>query len=138
MPVIHDVELEDGVLRQVTFDKSPIMSTYLLAFVVGELDYVEDTTKEGVKVRVYTMKGKTDQGTFALDVATKTLSFFSEYFDIAYPLPKMDMVAIPDFGAGETIFEHSVLSFSLRQSYPTRCDGKLGSGDVPYDLPPLR
>jgi aminopeptidase 2 len=84
----------------VSFAKSPIMSTYLVAWVVGELEYIEDKTKEGVVVRVYTLPGESSQGKFALRVGKETLSFFTEYFDIPYPLPKMDMVAIPDFGAG--------------------------------------
>ena len=76
------------------------MSTYLLAFVVGEFDYVETETAEGVTVRVYTPVGRREQGRFALDVAARTLSFFHDYFGIAYPLPKMDLLAIPDFAAG--------------------------------------
>ena len=55
---------------------------------------------EGVVVRVYTIPGKKDQGAFALDVAAKTLSFYKDYFGIAYPLPKLDMIAVPDFAAG--------------------------------------
>eukprot|EP01111_Echinosteliopsis_oligospora_P007854 TRINITY_DN2317_c1_g1_i3.p1 TRINITY_DN2317_c1_g1~~TRINITY_DN2317_c1_g1_i3.p1 ORF type:complete len:885 (+),score=286.66 TRINITY_DN2317_c1_g1_i3:86-2656(+) len=84
----------------VKFAPSPIMSTYLLAFIVGEFDYVEDHTKEGVRIRVYTPVGKKDLGKFALSVGSKTLSYFTEYFGIPYPLPKLDMVAIADFSAG--------------------------------------
>ena len=73
------------------------MNRYLVAFIVGDFEYVEGATKEGVKVRVYAPLGKKEKGKFALDVACRTLSFFTEYFDIPYPLPKMDMVAIPDF-----------------------------------------
>ena len=51
-------------------------------------------------VRAYTPPGLSHQGKFALEVATKILSFLSEYFDEPYPLPKMDLVAIPDFSAG--------------------------------------
>eukprot|EP01135_Chromosphaera_perkinsii_P002272 Nk52_evm58s221 gene=Nk52_evmTU58s221 len=87
-------------LKSVPFETTPVMSTYLLAFVVGEFDHIEATTKGGVKVRVFTPIGKTDEGTFALKVATETLDFFCEYFDIAYPLPKSDLIAIPDFAAG--------------------------------------
>jgi puromycin-sensitive aminopeptidase len=86
--------------KVVQFQKTPIMSTYLLAFIIGEFDYIEDKTKQGVHVRVYTLKGSSELGRFALQVAVKTLSFFAEFFDIAYPLPKMDLVAIPDFAAG--------------------------------------
>eukprot|EP00123_Amoebidium_parasiticum_P017500 comp23874_c0_seq1/m.41878 comp23874_c0_seq1/g.41878 ORF comp23874_c0_seq1/g.41878 comp23874_c0_seq1/m.41878 type:complete len:864 (-) comp23874_c0_seq1:481-3072(-) len=87
-------------LTEVQFETSPIMSTYLVAFVVGEFDYVEAHTKEGVRVRTYVPVGHKHQGAFSADVAVKTLSFFTEYFDIAYPLPKLDMVAIPDFAFG--------------------------------------
>ena len=55
-------------LQLVKFGKTPIMSTYLVAFIVGEFDYVEDNTSDGVAVRVYTPVGKKEQGQFALDV----------------------------------------------------------------------
>lgn len=67
---------KDAELKTVTFDETPIMSTYLLAFVVGEFDYVEDKTSNGVVVRVYTPLGKSEQGLFALQVAVKTLPFY--------------------------------------------------------------
>ena len=57
-------------------------------------------TKHGVAVRCYTPPGKVAQGEFALDVATKALDFYDDYFDEPYPLPKLDMVAIPEFAAG--------------------------------------
>ncbi len=95
-----EVTLGDDGLKTVRFAETPVMSTYLLAFVVGEFDYVETRTAEGVTVRVYTPLGRQEQGRFALDVAARTLSFFHGYFGIAYPLPKMDLLAIPDFAAG--------------------------------------
>ncbi|KAG6959549.1 hypothetical protein JG687_00008742 [Phytophthora cactorum] len=79
------------------FAESPVMSTYLVAMVVGEFDMISDLTKEGVVVNVYTAPGQSARGRFALDVATKALSFFTESFGIPYPLKKLDMVAIPDF-----------------------------------------
>ena len=91
---------EEGDLVKFTFEESPIMSTYLLAFIVGEFDYVEDKTNEGVLVRVYTPPGKSEQGKYALDIACRTLSFYTEYFGISYPLPKSDMIAIADFSSG--------------------------------------
>ena len=59
---------DDSKLR-VVFDTSPIMSTYLLAFIIGEYDYVEDIDSDGVRVRVYTPQGKKEQGRFALEVS---------------------------------------------------------------------
>jgi len=90
----------DTNCKTVTFLPTPPMSTYLLAFIVGELEYIETKTKEGVLVRVFTTPGKKKQAQFALDVAVKTLSFYSKYFGIVYPLPVLDMIAIPDFAAG--------------------------------------
>ncbi|XP_030490130.2 aminopeptidase M1 isoform X2 [Cannabis sativa] len=98
MPIIE--ENVKGQIKTLSYQESPIMSTYLVAFVIGLLDYVEDHTSDGVKVRVYCQVGKTNQGKFALHVAVKTLELFKEYFGRPYPLPKLDMVAIPDFAFG--------------------------------------
>lgn len=86
--------------KAVTFHKTPLMSTYLLAFIVGELNYVE-TKDFRVPVRVYATPDKNiEHGRFSVDLAAKTLAFYEKEFDNKYPLPKMDMVAIPDFSAG--------------------------------------
>ncbi|XP_022982337.1 aminopeptidase M1 [Cucurbita maxima] len=98
MPIIE--EKVNGHLKTVTYQESPIMSTYLVAMVVGLFDYVEDHTVDGVKVRVYCQVGKANQGKFALHVAVKTLDLYKEYFACPYSLPKLDMIAIPDFAAG--------------------------------------
>ncbi|KAL6295989.1 hypothetical protein ACE6H2_004131 [Prunus campanulata] len=98
MPVVE--EKVDGHLKTVSYLESPIMSTYLVAIVVGLFDYVEDHTSDGVKVRVYCQVGKANQGKFALSVAVRTLELYKEYFAVPYSLPKLDMVAIPDFSAG--------------------------------------
>ncbi len=96
---LSDTEREDG-LREVVFSPTPKMSTYLLAFIVGEFEHIETRTKEGILVRVFTTSGKKHQAKFALECAQKTLSFYNEYFDIPYPLPVLDLIAIPDFSAG--------------------------------------
>ena len=88
---------DDAAWRDVKFAKTPIMSTYLVAFIVGEFDYVETKSSDNVMVRVYTPVNKKEQGLFALEVAAKALPFYKDYFKIAYPLPKMDLIAIPDF-----------------------------------------
>ncbi|XP_053689558.1 puromycin-sensitive aminopeptidase [Sabethes cyaneus] len=98
MPVVSESEA-DG-LRVLKFDRTPIMSTYLVAVVVGEFDFVEGRTKDGVLVRVYTPVGRNEQGSFARDVAIDVLHYYNSYFAIDYPLPKMDLVAISDFSAG--------------------------------------
>ncbi|VAI17678.1 unnamed protein product [Triticum turgidum subsp. durum] len=89
-----------GPLKTVCYQESPPMSTYLVAIVVGLFEYVEGMTTKGTRVRVYTQIGKSNQGKFALDVGVKSLNLYKDYFDTPYPLPKLDMVAIPDFAAG--------------------------------------
>lgn len=83
-----------------SFETTPVMSTYLLAWVVGKLDYRETKTKDGVTVRTYATPDKKDQLGFALETAVKSIEFYNEYFDIAYPLPKCDLIALPDFSSG--------------------------------------
>lgn len=100
MPVEVIRPVADIDLKMVEFDRTPVMSTYLLAFVVGEFDFVESTTNNGTRVRVYTLPGRSEQGQFALDVGRRALELYNTYFDTPYPLPKLDMVAIPDFATG--------------------------------------
>lgn len=88
------------VTKKVKFGRSPVMSTYLVAVVVGEYDFVEGKSSDGVLVRVYTPIGKKEQGRFALDVATKVLPFYNDYFKIAYPLPKLDLIGVGDMACG--------------------------------------
>src|SRR3989344_4184370 len=85
--------------QTVRFEPSPKMSTYLLPFIVGALEFVEGKTKEGILVRVFTTPGKKEQARFALEVAKRCLSFYNGYFGIPYPLPVLDLIAIPDFEA---------------------------------------
>jgi puromycin-sensitive aminopeptidase len=99
MPVIDEKAL-GGDKKMVVYDDTPIMSTYLLCFVIADLEYIEARDKNGVLIRVYTTPGKKNQGKFALEVALHTLPYFAEWFDIPYALPKCDQVALPDFASG--------------------------------------
>ncbi|MCA9331465.1 M1 family metallopeptidase [Candidatus Saccharibacteria bacterium] len=90
----------NGELQTTTFETTPKMSTYLLAFVYGNLRYLEAKTKDGVIVRTYSTPDNVEFTRFALDTAVKTLEFYNQYFDIPYPLEKCDMVALPDFASG--------------------------------------
>lgn len=84
-----------------TFETSPRMSTYLLAFAIGDLIHKETTTKDGVLVRVFASPAqKAESLDFALDVAKRTIEFFDDYFGVPYPLPKSDHIALPDFSSG--------------------------------------
>jgi len=100
MPIKAQSESNDGRLVT-TFETSPRMSTYLLAFVVGELQKKSGKTKTGVDVSVYaTPVHPADSLDFALDYSIRLLEFYEDYFDIPYPLPKCDHVALPDFSSG--------------------------------------
>ena len=84
----------------VTFETTPRMSTYLLAFCIGRFHKKSKTSAKGIKVTTYcTLNHPATCLTYANDVATKSLDFYSEKFG-KYPLEKLDQVAIPDFEAG--------------------------------------
>lgn len=99
MDVASEEDLDNG-RKVVKFNTSPVMSTYLVAFIVGHLNYVESKDFR-VPIRVYaTPDQDIEHGRFSLDLAAKTLAFYEKAFDSEFPLPKMDMVAVPDFSAG--------------------------------------
>jgi aminopeptidase N len=87
--------------KQITsFETTPRMSAYLLAFVFGEMKHLEAKTKDGVAVRIYATPLNAGLMQHGLEVTVRGLEFFSDYFGIAYPLPKLDVVALPDFSVG--------------------------------------
>ena len=81
------------------FGKTPIVSTYLIYLGVGEFEYL--TGKVGkIQIRVVTTKGNKSKGKFSLELGKKLLTSYEKYFGIKYPLPKLDLIAVPDFAAG--------------------------------------
>lgn len=89
-----------GLFVTTTFETTPLMSTYLLAFVYGELSYKEAKTSDNTLVRAYATPDNVQFTDFALEVAVKCLDFYNNYFGIPYPLEKCDMIALPDFSSG--------------------------------------
>lgn len=85
---------------EISFLETPKMSTYLLAYCIGEFDYVQGMTKYGVLIKVYAPRGRSSSCQYALECGCKALDSFNDFFGITYPLPKLDMVAIPEFAAG--------------------------------------
>lgn len=77
------------------FAESVPMSTYLLAFVISDFKNMTDGM-----FSVWARPEALESARYALEVGPKILRFFEEYFDIKYPLPKIDLIALPDFGAG--------------------------------------
>ena len=97
----HEIQVTKltGGTRHITFAPTPKMSTYVAAFVIGDLDYIEGKTKRGVRVRIYAVRGKKKLSKFALDIAIRGLEFNEEYFGIPYPLETLDCIALPDFSS---------------------------------------
>lgn len=99
MPVASQREERDMVVT--TFETTPVMSSYLVAWVAGELQKKTATTKDGVEVSIWATHAQPARSLdFALDIATRCIEFFNDYFGVPYPLPKSDHVALPDFSAG--------------------------------------
>lgn len=91
---------EDRGKITTSFETTPKMSTYLLAFAFGDMEFLEAKTKDDVVIRTYATPDNVQYTKFALDVAVKCLEFYNEYFDIPYPLAKCDFIALPDFASG--------------------------------------
>ena len=84
-----------------TFNTTPKMSTYLLAFVLGDLHKKTATTKDGVEVSVWATRAQhSELFDFPLDIAVRVLEFYEEYFGVKFPLKKCGHVALPDFASG--------------------------------------
>ncbi|CAJ0921272.1 unnamed protein product, partial [Mesorhabditis belari] len=93
-------ESKEGKKHIVTFDTTPKMSSYLVAFAVGHFEYLEQKSSKGTLIRVYTVPGKKHLGEFALEVGTKSIDWYADWFGIPYSMPKCDLIAIPDFSMG--------------------------------------
>ena len=98
-PEIDRTPLPDGNVR-VRFGETIPMSTYLVAWVVGPLDVTDPVDAGGVAVRVAHVPGRGHLTRFALDVGAFAITFFTDYYGIAYPGEKCDLVALPDFSFG--------------------------------------
>jgi aminopeptidase N len=114
MPIARE-EPVTPTLKQVTFAPTPKMSSYLVVLTAGELERMS-AQADGVTVGVVTTLGKREQGRFALERAVDLLRYFNDYFGVKYPLPKLDLIAVPGgFGGamenwgGITFFESRLL-----------------------------
>ncbi|TKC49894.1 hypothetical protein EI555_015767, partial [Monodon monoceros] len=99
MPKVKTIELEGGLLED-HFETTVKMSTYLVAYIVCDFNSVSGTASSGVKVSIHAAPDKWSQTHYALEASLKLLDFYENYFDIHYPLAKLDLVAIPDFESG--------------------------------------
>ena len=92
---------KNGNIQRVRFAKTPKMSTYLLAFVLGDFQRVSKKTKSGVEVSVLATKAqKSELMEFPLSFAVRVLEFYEDFFSQKFPLSKCDHIALPDFSSG--------------------------------------
>jgi aminopeptidase N len=124
MPVQSEQKIAEG--KEVRFAATPAMSSYLNVLVAGELDLVESRAGP-TQVRVITTKGKAELGRYALEATTQILQYYNDYFGVAYPLPKLDQIAIPGgFGGamenwgGITYYESALLFDPKNSSTETK------------------
>uniref|UniRef100_A0A182QRY1 Aminopeptidase N n=1 Tax=Anopheles farauti TaxID=69004 RepID=A0A182QRY1_9DIPT len=96
MPVASTVDLADS-MRTTAFQRTPLMSTYLLAFVVSDFQFRISGTQ-----RVFVRPNAFNEASFALEAGVKILAALDEHLGIAYGahMPKLDQIAVPDFAAG--------------------------------------
>jgi aminopeptidase N len=98
-PVTREEPAGNG-LKKVSFATTPKMSSYLLALVAGETDRITGSAA-GTEIGVVAAAGKGEQGRYGLEAAEKILPYYNDYFGVKYPLPKLDLIAIPgNFAAG--------------------------------------
>ena len=96
--IVSDVPAADG-RHVIHFATTPKMSTYLVAFLVGDFECVSGSA-DGVPIRSCATPDKVALGKYALSAAEFVLHYYDTYFGIKYPMPKLDMIALPDFEAG--------------------------------------
>ena len=98
--VLRETAIAGTGKKEVVFADSMRMSTYLVAFIVGEFEATASVMADGVPLRVLAIPGKKRLGDFALAIGKASLEHFSQYYGIAYPGDKLDLIAIPDFASG--------------------------------------
>ncbi len=97
--VLSEKEVGDNKV-ETTFVDSMKMSTYLVAFVIGELEATEIGEAGNTKIRIIHRPGFSDQTNYAGTAGIELLNFFEDYYKIPYPGSKLDLIAIPDFAMG--------------------------------------
>jgi puromycin-sensitive aminopeptidase len=113
-PEAHTQDNGDGT-KTVRFERTPLLSSYLVALAVGELECGEPEYAGDTEIRVYHTPGKMHLTGFSLQAARETLTRLEKYFDLPYPYAKLDLVAVPDFefgameNAGAVFFRETLL-----------------------------
>lgn len=92
----------DSTWNITEFHTTPVMSTYLLAYIVSEFTYVEEKAPNNVMIRIWARPSATaaGHGMYALNKTGPILNFFAQHYNTSYPLEKSDQIGLPDFNAG--------------------------------------
>jgi puromycin-sensitive aminopeptidase len=98
--ILRETPLRGTGKKEVVFADSIRMSSYLVAFIVGDFEPTESIMADGVPLTVWAVPGKKNLARFALDIGKASLEHFSAYYGIRYPGDKLDLIAIPDFASG--------------------------------------
>jgi puromycin-sensitive aminopeptidase len=98
--IVRETVLPGTGKKEVVFADTIKMSTYLMAFIVGEFAGTEPAFIDGAPLRVWAVPGKRHLAKFGQEIGAASLSFFSRYYGRRYPGDKLDLVAIPDFASG--------------------------------------
>ena len=101
----HRENMEDWVWD--TFETTPVMSTYLLACILSELEYLENSYRSingrNITIKLWSDKEKFDQLDLAFHLVPKVMETLENYLNIPYTLPKLDMVAVPGYDAARAM-----------------------------------
>lgn len=98
-PIVSDTPGPVAGKHTVRFLTTPRMSTYLVAFLVGDFE-CDAGEQDGVAIRVCSTPDKLGLTPYGVEVAKYVLHYYNNYFGIPYPLKKLDLIALPDFEAG--------------------------------------
>jgi len=131
MPIASQAPL-DKDRKQVGFQRSVPMPTYLVALFIGEMDVVRDSV-DGVALGIYTPRGKAGKAGFAMESTKQIVRYFNEYFDTPYALPKLDQIALPG-GIGGAMENWGAIAYNEARLLVDPADGTLRQRQGAYGI----
>lgn len=115
MPVADETPAGSG-LKRVSFAATPPMSSYLFIMAAGHLDRIS-TVADGTEIGIVTTRGKSAYGHYALETSAELIGYYNSYFQTHYPLPKLDMIAVPGGFTGAMENWGGIVYFESRLLY---------------------
>jgi aminopeptidase N len=127
MPILREDDLPGLATKRTTFATTPKMSSYLAVLFASESGHVRQTVEDVDVGVITTPPRRAGQGRYALEQMTRILPYYNQYFGVPYPLPKLDLIAIPNFSAtamenwgGITYIDYSLLFDDANSGQATR------------------